>query len=591
MDLNLIQFNEYMKELPVKPPINSDSFYTIKNGTVSLFCIEDDKYVITIRDGEIYTGPDNFYISANDESLFKEMIVNNNSTLSVERGFTIIDSNVKIYGSVKLNKHSRMYVRGSSKVHFAETSHLYIDDDSDIIVEKSADVLISGEVNISKRRIDSFTEKLNIKFENSSIINIKGLNDYNTYPTLNSYLYELTKRHMTPNSINEKVYSHGDNIIGYKWVYGDYDKYYQIIDMFTYKGNIVLGNLKILFKGKAKEILNNHTGLNNLYINKKTVLHIVDKYEDREFIRSKLYIGGYSNGIHSSKCIVNGKIICKGKDSSIILDKNGLLDIKEDAEIIVSDNANIICDPSNTNVVLNIEGTLIIDYIEQIDTFKHFNISFGKKGKIIILNPSTNERRYLFATPVQIKDSAIYKILLEHHLNHIEYHINKNTGIRIDKYYEFYGRDMKDWFGNKRIEQCIKDKIIIWDDGFIELDRKIIPWVNIKTSLLEISKIFKCFGSKDIDRLQNMVNRLIYAGSGNIIFRIISDMIEKELLLDLTNIDIQNVYYDPIKKKYVVKTYTDGIVFLRNNTYAEKLILSDESKKEFIIDTKAVFEL
>lgn len=591
MELNLIQFNEYMKSIPVKPPKNSDSFYTIKNGEVSLFCEDEDRYVLTIRSGEVYTGEENCYISKQEESLFKELIVKPNASLLVTRGLTIIDSKVNIQGRVNLPTHSRMYVRGKSNVHFTESSIIDLDDNSDIIVEKSASVTISGQVYLGIHRLEAFTEKLNIRLESSSVIHVKDMHRYPDIYTLNSYQEELSKLHITPNSINEKVYNHGKNILGYKWVYGKYEKHYQILDLYIYKGIALLGDLKILFKGIPTEEFLHHTGLRNLYVNKRTELHIVNQYDDKEFLRPKLYIGGYAEGKSVAECHVHGKIICSGKDSSILLDKNGKLFIHEDAEVRIINQADMICDSSNTEMVLQIDGTLIIDYIEQIESFTSNHIAFGKKGKIIILNPSTKERHYLFSTPNQIKTSSLYSILLKNYLDHVEYHINENTGIRIDQYYEFYGRDMKEWFGNKRIEQAIKDKNIIWNNGFIELDHRIISWATMKANVLNILQIFKCFGANDLDRAQNAINRLVYAGCGNILFRLIADTMEKELLLDLSNIDIKNVYYDSIKKKYIIKTDNDGIVFLRNNTYDEKLILSDESKKEFIINKKAVLEI
>ena len=47
--------------------------------------------------------------------------------------------------------------------------------------------------------------------------------------------------------------------------------------------------------------------------------------------------------------------------------------------------------------------------------------------------------------------------LFENVIDHVEYHISNNTGIAIDKYYEYFNRDMVDWFGGRRIEKAIHE--------------------------------------------------------------------------------------------------------------------------------------
>jgi hypothetical protein len=215
------------------------------------------------------------------------------------------------------------------------------------------------------------------------------------------------------------------------------------------------------------------------------------------------------------------------------------------------------------------------------------------KGKVIILNPDSGKRRLLFTTPNGIITSDLYRLFLDT-IDHIEYHISNNTGIGIDKYYEFYGREMTNWFGNRRFEKAIKDGILVWDDGgFIELYNHITPWATLNSSLLHVGRLFKTFGSYDKDKLQDAVDRLTYAGCGNILFRFIKDDDTTEVVLNLETIHMKNIFNDPSIGKYILHTDNVGLLFLRSSIGNASIsnLINPKSRVLEVLDNKVEFML
>jgi hypothetical protein len=311
-------------------------------------------------------------------------------------------------------------------------------------------------------------------------------------------------------------------------------------------------------------------------------------------MRPELYLGVMiGNNKTPGTCTIYGNVICDGINSMITVDRRASLRIEEGGELYLKNGAIMRSTYNENKSVLFINGTLIIEDIAQIKTFEKENIVFGPNGKVVILNPDTGEKRLLFSTPNGILNSDLYRIFIDT-IDHIEYHVQNNTGIAIDQYYEFYARDMVNWFGNRRFEKAIKDGILIWHaGGFIELHNKIISWANTNSTLLHASRIFKTFGSYDKDKLQDAVNRLNYAGCGDILFRFIEGDKVKEILLSLEAIHMKNMFNDPSISKYVLYTDNEGLLFLKNNvdTLAVSELISKDSRIIEIIDNRAEFTI
>lgn len=293
-------------------------------------------------------------------------------------------------------------------------------------------------------------------------------------------------------------------------------------------------------------------------------------------------------------CIVNGTIVVDGEQSKITIDRGATLYINQGAHVYLRNGGSIQCTHNETNDrVLFINGTLELDNIEQISSFGHDNIVIGETGRIIILNPDTGKKKILFSTPNGIHNTDLYRLFRDR-IEHVTYHISKNNGIKIDQYYEYYSRQMTKWYADMRLEKAIHEQLIIWHDGaFIELNNEIIPWVNENCTLLDIGKMFKTYGTTDQEKLQEAVDLLTFAGSGNILFRFNTANNVKEIELKLNKSPITVASYNPLLDIYYVETKNNGTLFMQNEVYNisfDKLV-STTSTQYRIIDNTTKFIL
>ena len=290
---------------------------------------------------------------------------------------------------------------------------------------------------------------------------------------------------------------------------------------------------------------------------------------------------------------IDGTTIVSGENSSITLDRKATLYISDTGVLELKNDAKLVSAYNDNTPVLFIYGTLIIDKIEQITSLNSENIILGENAKIIINNNYEDENHLLFSTPNEIHYSDLYR-LFEDRLDQVEYHIQANTGIKIDQYFEYYSRDMVDWYGGIRIEKAIFNKMIIWHNGaYIELDHDIIPWADMNSSLLHASRIFKSYGSVDNQKLQDVVERLKYAGSGDIRFRFVEGDLSKEILLIIQGLKVNTIVGNSINKTYTVNTTGDGDLFLHNlvSTVSLKNIVNDTATKVSLADGDTTFVL
>lgn len=593
----LMQFESLRKKDHLIPPLQSNSFYTVGNGEINIFCLrnneEDYRFDLNIYNGNVYTGAGNFVVSGDIVDIdnpYRNLSINKDTSLFVTQGLTISSGEMTVIGNLELMKHSRLFVRGKGKVIFDSTSRLIVNNSADIIVEKESTLIIYGKVDIDISRLNSITNNPNIIIDSAAVLNVTGINFDNKEFSLVQYEYELKQKDINTNTQGEKNYDYGKSRIGYRWRDGKPLEHSHAIDITLLLGEIVLGDLRLSVTGLPDKA--DSKSISNLIIKKYTTLYITENYKNSTYMRPELYVGvTIGNNKTPASCTIGGVVICDGENTMITVDRHATLTIEEGGELHLRNGAIMRSAYNDNTPVLFINGTVTIEDISQIKTFEKENVVFGPNGKLIILNPDTGQKRLLFTTPNGILNSDLYRIFIDD-IDHIEYHISNNTGIGIDQYYEFYSREMTNWFGNRRIEKAIYDKILIWHDGgFIELYNHITPWADLDSTLLHASRIFKTFGSFDEDKLQDAANRLTYAGCGNILFRFIKDDEVKEVMLTLKAVHMRNIFNDPLIGKYVLNTDNDGSLFLRNytNNASVSELINKKSKIFEIVDNKVEF--
>lgn len=597
---SLIQFENERKLNGLIPPSESNSFYTIGNGTIDLYTkrdsINDYRFDISIESGEVYTGTGNFILSGDivdPEKPYCDMKIKESSILVVNNIITLSNAKLDVYGSLKMLQYSQLILKDNSNVVLYSDSNLLINKDVKIIIESGSSLTIYGTVNIEISLVSSFINNKSITIDSAAVMNVNGLESLgNRLFSITDYEKLLRDRIINKYTQGENNYQGGR--IGYTWTGGDPLRMSQIIKINLMNGSIPLGDFKLSVLGIPENDIDNLQIISDLHIMKNTTLYISEEYNEYKYIHPELYLGIIiGNNSKTADCVVDGTIIVDGINSLITLDRCSTMHISESGEVYLKNGSIIRSTYNDDKEILFIDGKLIIEDIMQIETFNKNNIVFGDNGKLIILNPDTGEKKLLFTTPNGIEDTLLYK-LFKDRLEHVELHISNNIGIGIDQYYEFYSRDMKNWYNGMRIEKAIKEGLIIWHNGgFIELYHDITPWVTNECTLYHAARIFKTFGSYDSDKLQDAVNRLKYAGCGNILFRFIDDDNIKEITLVLDDINMESINNDPISKKYTLNTTNDGLLFIRNkvNNADQKTIINDKSRIIDIENKKAEFNL
>lgn len=602
MNLNqptLIEFENERRKNNIVPPEGSNSFYNIGNGSINLLTKRSDpenyRFDLFTNSGSVNTGNGDFVISGDIKDIenpYNDFTVIPNTSLTVNNQLTVSSGSLFVHGNLNLLNNSKLFIRNNGHVIFYSDSDFVISEKSQILVEKGSTVTIYGRIDIHLAQVNSLLNVDGVTIDSACVLNVTGIDFKNRSYSLTDYNTELMNKKMGKHTQGEKNYNEGR--IGFTWKDGNPLQSYQVFTMLTMTGDAVLGDFRLAILGIPENEIPNKQVIDTLHVCEDTTLYITESFNNSIYIRPELYLGIIiGNNKIPANCIIDGTIIADGPNSLISIDRGATMHIEETGELHLKNNAILRSTYNEDKPVLFINGTLVIETIEQIDTFNKDNIVFGENGKLIILNPDTGERVLLFTTPNGIEDTKLYKIFKDD-LDHIEYHITNNHGIGIDQYYEFYSQQFINWYANRRIEQAIFDKLLVWHDGgFIELYNSVIPWVDTNCTLLHASRIFKTYGSYDEDKLQDAVERLKYAGCGDILFRFIKDGQVGEVTMSLSDIHVESIVNHPMTEKYVLTADNDGELFIKNkvNKIDSDEIISSKSHNYEIKDKKVDFSL
>lgn len=569
-------------------PDGSDKFETIGGGRIRIHN-NSDKYSIYVDMGVVHTGSHSIVIG--NDSTYVELIVINGASLIVDNSMEVSDGRLEVHGKFELLKDSNLFVHNNGVVILHPDSVLIINDNVNVTVRDNSELTIYGRIDVHIDSINYILNAKNIIVDSAAVWNVHGISYTNRTFSLTDYEKDVRKTYINTYTQGEKNFPEGR--LRYVWRQGNPTEPSHVLGISIEKGNVPLGDFRFPVLGRPISTTPSMQTISDLIIKEDATLYITESFNDFTYIRPELYLGMIiNNTLTTANCDVYGKIVVDGKNGMITIDRGATLHIKEGAEVHLI-NDSIMKSTYNHGIpVLFIDGKLFIDDIEQISTFDPENIIFGANGKIIVLNPETEERRVLFSTPNGILSSDLYRLFLDR-INNVEYHIPNNCGIAIDQYFEQYFRSLTDWYGGRRFEQAIYDGIIIFHEGaFIELDgTNIIPWVNEDTTLFQISRLFKSYATDDINRLQDVVNRLRFAGCSNIIFVLKYSDVVREIKMVLDDCTMKSIVNNPVSQRYRLKTNNGGMLFMINRTNSNDInrLISSRSKT-FPIDDSCTLE-
>ena len=591
---SICEYEKYRSDNQFIPPLESNSYYDINTGIINVYTTLESKFRLYTDSGLINMGLCEFQIGENQYELFT---VITGTELIIDNKLTIIDAPFSVHGDVIFNSGSVLYLTKNATGVFYADSHIRIEDNVSIIVEDGCSLDVFGEVDIHINVIDQIINNANVIVDTAAFIKAFGIEG----PDVENRIFSLTDydSYLRTQFISQYTQGEQNTIygrMGYVWRGGDTEINSTQIEIGALYGECILGDFRLSILGKQESLVPDLQILVHCFVDPEATLMITDTYHDKLYYRPELYLGYIRGNVFTGgTCTVDGKIIVDGSSSKITIDKYSRLTINEGGLVEVKNNSNIICNSDPDEVSLVINGTLIVDTIEQINSFNPNNIEFGPNGKVIILNNYHDDHKLLWTTPIGIHSTDLYR-LFKNRLNHIEYHIQSNTGIGIDEYYEFYARDMTDWYSGMRIEKAIHEGMIKWHkNGFIELNQSVTPWVDESSSLLHAARIFKSYGSYDGDKLQEVVNRLRYAGASDIVFRFIHGDTHHDVPLVLDDCTMYSVVNKPMTTHYILNVQNnDGELYLRNkvpNTndstiiqYTSRIVPVNVGDNEFTVE-------
>lgn len=568
MNLNqptLYDFEKERSNYKYRPPQGSDTFHHVSDGEIDL--LTEETFSITIIDGKVQTGY-NFIVSSD---LYSQLYVCEDTSLEVTRELTVEDNGlVDIRGKLLLDQGSDLTVRNKSTMSFQLGSSFTITPNTRITVSDDSSLLVFGNIYCHHSKVNELYNNPNIYIDNSATLYVTGLDDLGERPySLTEYTVELRSEQLTPHSQGE--FDTNEGKLGFNTVDVDYDSQYQLLDLSVMRGSAVLGDFKYSVLGSPERKPSSTQIVNSLTIEENSMLVVSDSFNGATYINPTLYIGPIiDNSILHGKLTVHGDLLVSGIDSSIVLDRGGWIEVSETGTIRLDEEATIVVS-NNTQIVLKLDGTLILHTLDQLVNFFFMNIFIGETGKIVILNDTYPDNTILFSTPNGINDTYLHSLFFSD-LSHIEYHIPSNCGIKIDESMDEY-RTMSKWFSGMRLEDAIEKGLIVWDDAFIDLDVDVVPWARDTKNLFNIPKLFNTYPSiSEKERLQELVDYLSMKGISSIKFHITKGgRILRELTLNLQYPKINHVSYSSVEDSFTVDTDNPGKFFTNNKiSYLKK---------------------
>lgn len=585
---SLIKPAETTVTIPIK---ESNSFFEVGNGTVQLYTLRDDpsnyRFDIYVS-GEVETGEGMFSVNGDIGNIshpYRNFYLRDNSTLTINNNFTVSKGTALINGTVVLNSLANFTATEGATVTFSSNSILVIPEDAFVFSNTEAVIEINGTIMTTLAKLKYILSNPNIHLASQVYYVINDVGDSSEF-TLINYANNLRNELINVNSIDEL--NTENSRVGYKWVAGTPANGSFGIELQCLAGPISLGNFKLTFLGIPSEMTSQLKVFSDLYIAHGAELLV----SDENYYFPTIYAGSLTENCERAAQIkVSGKLELSGESASVLLDRNGKLIIEETGVVKFSNKSYLEITDSD-EIVIEVNGSLVVDCFEQIKGLSENLIKFGPKGKLVILNSVQSEEE-MISFPTEFRNSVLGK-LMNQWTDNFELHFTPFKGLKIDTLFEHYGIELKSWFGNYSLLESVQKGIVVWEsESVLELDHSVIPWVSEESNLFSVVRLFPSKGTDSHEKLQNLVNSFKSVGFGNIVFRFINNEI-KEIRLVLETTAIENAFYDGTTLNYYVKVKNPpSYIFLANSLSSEQkeFILRRAQKRITLLTSENYFNL
>lgn len=601
MDLKMnsvYAFDRYRVKTNLVPPPGSNSFYVIKpGGRFNLECIRvDDEFLRFngyIEDGVVELGPE-FVVAGivyDTARPYNSLNIKADATLQMDESLLLVSKgSVLCAGKIEMIGASKITVTNGGSMKISHDAQWIISDDSEITIDDDSWIRVYGKAIVPLAKARTLLRHPRILWDSSAEIDVVGLEIENRPMTLRKAVRLALGMGFSIHS--SQVVNTGQGMVQVRCDRMDYEHNYNEVTVITAAGFVDLGDFRLTVAGSANTSMKDDNWIDRLIVGKGSILFVASTRNGHGYILPELYIGfDVNNGVSPGKGVVDGALLVDGVDAKVTLDRGGSMEIN--GWVAIDNGAKLIAAYTNDQTILTVNGVLVLENIESLEGFTQKNIQVGPKGRICILNKYPDENHVLYSIPDGFESSPLNQVL-GHVLDHIQYHMQPNTGIEIDTFYDYYARDLRNWFGNRRIEDVVHTGHVVWDDGaFIKLNHSVTWWADEDCDLTDLVYVFKMStGTNPVKRLNDVVNTLSYAGFGDVRFLINTGNYIRELVLSMKHPEINSVSGPGSDGSYTVETDADGIgVLMRDPDMAGSISTIRDSKTFPITNKEGKFNI
>ena len=589
----LFAFEKQRQSYNYVPPVNSDSFYEIGEGEMSLHCLRgergNERFDISLENGVIHMGEE-FQVNGN---VYNGDLPYNNMT--IKTGSKLIVDGTLTFHKGDLLSHGELYMPSGSSLIIDDNSNLIMYADSTWSMDEGCAIdIISGHITVYGKVLVplSMARRLiknpNITFDTSAVIDLSDVDVARRPTSLRGYEYHLRNIDLAVQSTNYTELDTGT--MRGTWLAGNVHEHNQLVQLHVHKGNIALGDFRVSILGVPTVLKPDTQVIKMLQIDSGATLSVTEVFQSHGYLFTDLYVGAFiANNDEPGELNVYGTLEVSGNDATLTIDRKGHVVIHEGGVIRITNGAHIVSAYNEDKEVLTVHGTLILENMESLINFDPANIQIYGNGKVVILNHYEDSRdtsiNVLYTFPNGFADTELNRIFGDR-LEQLEYHIQSNTAIELDQSFRYFGRDLTHWFGGYRIEDACRKGIVVWHDGgTILVQMEMLDWsTDVFQGNLTLSQLFYHISTDPYERTQEVADNLRDAGLGDIRFIVTRENGEEYIIMmPLAHPTMQSVRVNSMTSTYTVRTDRDGEGFVRTGIPAKISEIISPKAKQFAV--------